>query len=128
MDYGAILLPADKRFGEQLGWFGYAVRDDDYLKQITLNLSGYPGDGGKTSEDGTQWWMARGVKDVMDRQISYEIDTYGGQSGAPVWEMNANGSRYGVAIHTHGGTVTNGATRIVREVFDNIVRWAGEAP
>jgi glutamyl endopeptidase len=127
-DYGAILLPADKRFGEQLGWFGYAVRDDDYLKQITLNLSGYPGDGGRTNEDGTQWFMARGVKDVMDKQISYEIDTYGGQSGAPVWEMNANGSRYGVAIHTHGGTVTNGATRIVGEVFDNIVRWAGEAP
>ena len=127
-DYGAILLPADKRYGEQLGWFGYAVRDDDYLKQITLNLSGYPGDGGRTGEDGTQWFMARGVSDVMDRQISYEIDTYGGQSGAPVWEMNANGNRYGVAIHTHGGTVSNGATRLVREVFDNIVRWAGEAP
>ena len=127
-DYGAILLPADKRFGDQLGWFGYAVRDDDHLRQITLNLSGYPGDGGRTNEDGTQWFMSRGVQDVSARQISYEIDTYGGQSGAPVWEMTADGSRFGVAIHTHGGAVTNGATRIVSEVFDNIVRWAGEAP
>jgi len=127
-DYGAILLPADKRYGDQLGWFGYAVRDDDYLGQITLNLSGYPGDGGKTGEDGTQWFMSRNVKDVMDRQISYEIDTYGGQSGSPVWEMTSDGSRYGVGIHTYGTTVSNGATRIVSEVFQNIVNWAAEAP
>lgn len=127
-DYGAILLPADKRLGDQLGWFGYAARDDDYLKQCTVNLSGYPGDGGKTGEDGTQWFMSRGVKEVMDRQFEYEIDTYGGQSGSPVWELASNGSRYGVGIHTHGASVSNGATRIVREVFDNIVRWAGEAP
>jgi glutamyl endopeptidase len=125
-DYGAILLPADKRFGDTLGWFGYAVRDDDYLGQVTLNLSGYPGDGGPTHEDFTQWYMSRAVKDVMARQITYEIDTYGGQSGSPVWEMTADGSRYGVGIHTFGTSVSNGATRIVREVFDNIVLWAGE--
>ena len=127
-DYGAILLPADKRYGDQLGWFGYAVRDDDYLRQVTLNLSGYPGDGGRTAEDGTQWFMSRAVKDVMARQISYEIDTYGGQSGSPVWEMTSNGNRYGVGIHTYGTSVSNGATRIVSEVFQNIVGWAGEAP
>jgi V8-like Glu-specific endopeptidase len=129
-DYGAILLPADKRFGEQLGWFGYAVRADDYLRQITLNLAGFPGDGGKAPNQvqGTMWFNSRGVKDVMPKQISYEIDTYGGQSGAPVWEMAANGSRYGVGIHTWGTSVANGATRITREVFDNIVLWAGQAP
>ena len=46
-DYGAILLPADKRYGEQLGWFGYASRPDDHLRGSMLNLAGYPGDGGK---------------------------------------------------------------------------------
>jgi V8-like Glu-specific endopeptidase len=64
----------------------------------------------------------------MDRQISYEIDTMGGQSGAPVWEFTADGSRYGVAIHTWGTTVSNGATRITGDVFDNIVLWAGQVP
>ena len=129
-DYGAILLPADKRFGEQLGWFGYAVRNDDYLRQVTLNLAGYPGDGGKAPNQvqGTMWFMSRGVREVMARQITYEIDTYGGQSGAPVWEMAANGSRYGLAVHAWGTSVANGATRITREVFDNIVLWAGQAP
>jgi V8-like Glu-specific endopeptidase len=129
MDYGAIILPPDKRFGEQLGWFGYASRDDDHLKSVTVNLAGYPGDGGKAGQqvDGSQWYNFRAVREVMDRQISYEIDTYGGQSGAPVWEMTSNGSRYGLAIHTWGTSVANGATRITREVFDNIVLWAGQA-
>jgi glutamyl endopeptidase len=129
-DYGAILLPADARFGEQLGWFGYASRGDDYLRGVTLNLSGYPGDGGKAGSqvDGTQWYASRGVRDVLDKQITYEIDTFGGQSGAPVWELGSDGSRYGVAIHTFGTPVNNGGTRITGDVFDNIVLWAGQAP
>ena len=129
-DYGAIILPADKRFGEQLGWFGYATRDEDYLRSATLNLAGYPGDGGKAGQqvDGSQWYNSRGVKDVHERQITYEIDTYGGQSGAPVWEFNANGNRYGVGIHTWGTSIANGATRITGNVFDNIVLWVGQAP
>jgi len=127
-DYGAILLPADQRYGDQLGWFGYASRADDYLRGITLNLAGYPGDGGPAGIDGTQWYHSRGVRDVFEKQITYEIDTYGGQSGAPVWEMTAEGNRYGVAVHTWGTTVNNGGTRITSDVFDNIVLWAGQAP
>jgi glutamyl endopeptidase len=129
-DYGGILLPADKRYGEQLGWFGYASRGDDYLRGLTLNLAGYPGDGGKAPNnvDGTQWYNSRGVKEVLEKQLTYEIDTYGGQSGAPVWEMASDGSRYGVAIHTFGTPVNNGGTRITGDVFDNIVLWAGQAP
>ena len=127
-DYGAILLPTDKRYGDQLGWFGYASRNDDYLEGLTLNLAGYPGDGGKTGIDGTQWYHSRTVRDVLDKQITYEIDTVGGQSGAPVWELASNGSRYGVAIHTFGDTLNNGGTRITGDVFDNIVHWATEAP
>lgn len=127
-DYGAILLPPENRYGEQLGWFGYSNRADDYLRNITLNLSGYPGDGGRANVDGTQWFHSRKVRDVFDRQITYEIDTFGGQSGAPVWEMASDGSRYGVAIHTFGTSVNNGGTRITSDVFDNIVQWAGQVP
>ena len=127
-DYGGIILPSDKRYGDQLGWFGYASRTDDHLRNLTLNLSGYPGDGGKTGIDGTQWYHSRAIRDVFDRQITYEIDTFGGQSGAPVWEFASNGNRYGVAIHTYGDTLNNGGTRITGDVFDNIVAWAAQAP
>jgi glutamyl endopeptidase len=130
-DYGAILLPEDKRFGDELGWFGYATRDDAYLRGVTLNLAGYPGDGGKAGpqrQQGTPWYNSRTVSDVNEKQITYEIDTWGGQSGSPVWEMAPDGSRYGLAIHTWGTSVNNGGTRITSEVFDNVVSWAGQVP
>jgi len=127
-DYGAILLPEDRAYGRQLGWFGYAARDDDHFDNITLNLSGYPGDK-FGSESGTQWFHSQGIRSVQDRQLTYMIDTAGGQSGAPVWEMSADGSRYGVGIHTWGmSSFSNGATRITGDVFDNIVSWVGDAP
>ncbi len=130
-DYGAILLPEERRLGEELGWFGFAARTDDHFSGITLNLSGYPGDGGKAGSErqqGTQWFNSREVKDANEKQITYEIDTWGGQSGSPVWEMTSDGSRYGLAIHTWGTTVSNGATRITREVFDNIINWTSQVP
>lgn len=127
-DYGVIMLPEANRLGDQLGWFGYASRADDYLPGITINLAGYPGDGGPAGVDGTQWYDSRRIESVEERQITYVADTYGGQSGAPVWEMTSDGSRYGVAIHTFGTSVHNGGTRITGEVFDNIVTWAGQVP
>ena len=129
-DYGAILLPEGSRYGDQLGWFGFANRSDDYLRGLELNLSGYPGDGGRAPNDeqGSQWFNSRVLKEALERQLEYEIDTFGGQSGAPVWETAADGGRYGLGIHTHGGSITNGATRITTDVFDNIVLWAGQAP
>ncbi len=127
-DYGAIMLPEDKRFGDQLGWFGYTAASDDHLSSAVANLSGYPGDGGPTGIQGTQWWHSRTLTGNTERQVTYDIDTVGGQSGAPVWELQSNGGRYGLAIHTYGTSTTNGGTRITREVFDNIVRWAGEVP
>ena len=122
------MLPEERRYGDELGWFGFASRTDVHFSGITLNLSGYPGDGGPASQQGTQWWNARAVKDVNEKQITYEIDTWGGQSGSPVWENTSEGHRYGLAIHTWGTTVSNGATRITREVFDNIVLWTSEVP
>jgi V8-like Glu-specific endopeptidase len=130
-DYGAILLPADQRLGDELGWFGYAVRDDAHINGITLNLAGFPGDGGKAGPEraeGTMWFNSRTVSEATEKQLVYEIDTYGGQSGAPVWEMAADSSRYGVGIHTWGASVNNGATRITREVFDNITLWTSQVP
>ena len=125
-DYGAILLPG-QALGDQLGWFGYASRDDDNLRGITVNLAGYPGDGGKAGIEAPSG-MTAAPSPTRGGQITYVADTYGGQSGAPVWEMTPDGDRYGVAIHTLGTSVNNGGTRITSEVFDNIVPWAGQAP
>ena len=117
-DYGAIILPQASRPGDTTGFFGLAVRNDQYLLNASLNLSGYPGDKGGRQ----QWFMAQRPKAVSNRVITYDIDTMGGQSGSPVWVLE-NGSRYGVGVHTNGAGSGNSATRINQEVFNNLVSW-----
>jgi V8-like Glu-specific endopeptidase len=117
-DYGAIILPANFRPGASTGTFGFSVKDDAYLKSSVLNLSGYPGDKGGNQ----QWFMALKPKSVSSRIITYDIDTMGGQSGAPVW-IKVGETRSAVGIHTNGHTSGNSATRIVTAVFNNLQTW-----
>jgi V8-like Glu-specific endopeptidase len=117
-DYGCIILPRASRPGDKTGVFGFAVKDNAYLLNAYLNLSGYPGDKGLNQ----QWFMARRAKSVAPRVIYYEIDTMGGQSGSPVWVKVGN-ARYAVGIHTNGLITGNSATRIVQPVFNNIQAW-----
>jgi len=117
-DYGAIILPTAYRPGDTVGFFGYTARTDADLLSKTLNLSGYPADKGGN----TQWFHARAPKAVAGRTITYDIDTFGGQSGAPVWILE-NGSRYCVGIHTNGHNAGNSATRVITEVFNNLTTW-----
>jgi V8-like Glu-specific endopeptidase len=69
--------------------------------------------------------MSRRIKSVHSRVLVYDIDTAGGQSGAPVWWLK-NGSRYAVGIHTNGDLGGNSATRITQPVFDNIKLWKSQ--
>lgn len=117
-DYGAIILPSNCRPGDQTGYFGYTVKDDAYLMASVMNLSGYPGDKGGNQ----QWFMALKPKSVSSRVITYDIDTMGGQSGAPVW-LKIGETRLCCGIHTNGHTSGNSATRIVTAVFNNIKTW-----
>lgn len=120
-DYGAIILPKDCKYGQQLGYFGYGNYSSSTLKNLTVNVSGYPGD----KPSGTQWWHARKVDNVTSRTLVYNIDTAGGQSGSPVWRIK-DGKRYAVGIHTNGSSSGNSATRITKPVFDNIQKWKAE--
>lgn len=120
-DYGAIILPQGHRPGAQTGTFGFAARDDAFLRAAALNLSGYPGDKGGL----TQWFHAQRAKSVSDRVITYDIDTAGGQSGAPVWVLQ-NGVRTAVGVHTNGASSGNSATRIVAPVFNNLQNWKNQ--
>lgn len=117
-DYGAIILPSNCRYGDRVGYFGYAYKNDSSLMRLTLNISGYPGD----KPRGTQWFHAKKPSSVTSRTIRYTIDTAGGQSGSPVWYIS-NGKRYAIGIHTNGGSSTNSATRIVKTVFNLIKKW-----
>ena len=115
-DYGAIILPTD--LGNDVGWFGFGAYTDAELQGVSGHLSGYPGD----KPAGTQWYDSRGIASVDQFNVYYEIDSFGGQSGSPVYR-EIDGGLYGVAIHNHGFTTQNGGRRITSDVFDNLVAW-----
>jgi glutamyl endopeptidase len=115
-DYGAIIIPTN--LGNTVGWFGFGVWSDAELRAAVGNISGYPGD----KPAGTQWYDARRIASVSARKVHYDIDTFGGQSGAAVYRI-ISGQRYGVAVHAYGGAVTNSGTRITTAVFNNLKAW-----
>lgn len=124
-DYGAIILPANYRPGDRTGFFGFGVKTDAYLMSSVLNLAGYPGDKKGIRNGDQQWFMALKPKSVSSRVITYDIDTMGGQSGAPVW-VKVGDTRTCVGIHTNGHFSGNSATRIVTPVFNNIQAWKNQ--
>jgi V8-like Glu-specific endopeptidase len=67
--------------------------------------------------------MARKLKAVASNRLVYDIDTMGGQSGAPVY-VKRNGQRYVVGIHNYGEASGNSATRMTSSVYQNLYNWS----
>lgn len=129
-DYGAIFLPDP--IGAELGYFGTASVPDAELANARVNVSGYPGDRGNGVE---QWFHQNRVLATAPRRLYYDVDTAGGQSGAPVWLQPEDGSPpVVIGIHAYGvgGTpgylniVANSSPRITDDVTDQIVEWVLE--
>jgi glutamyl endopeptidase len=115
-DVGAIILPTP--LGETVGMFGIGVYPDSELQGLLVNVSGYPGD----KPTGTHWYDAQKIASVNVRKVHYDIDTAGGQSGAPVFR-GVDGNRIGVAVHAYGGNTTNSGTRINEDVYNAMKSW-----
>lgn len=114
-DYGAVNVPTG--LGKIVGWLGYACCSNAELEGSMLNIVGYPGGRG-----GTQWYDTRRLSGMETRKIYYDLPIYGGQSGSAVYKI-VNGERVVVGIHSHGGAMTDSATRIAMPVFKNIQSW-----
>jgi V8-like Glu-specific endopeptidase len=115
-DYGAIVIPTN--LGNTTGWYGFGVYADADLLQTVGNIAGYPGD----KPSGTLWYDAHRIAAVNSRKVYYDIDSAGGQSGSAVYRIVNNG-RYSFGIHAYGGAATNSGTRIIQEVFNNMLAW-----
>ena len=74
-----------------------------------------------------QLFHADRVANFGDSRFYYAIDTYGGQSGAPVWiELDNTGNRQVVGVHTYGiggSFQLNSATRITPTILTDIKQW-----
>jgi V8-like Glu-specific endopeptidase len=126
-DVGAIHL--EEPLGEELGWFSTVSLPASELENYRVNISGYPADRGHGQE---QWFHANRILRVSPRRIFYDVDTFGGQSGSPVWIYESEGSHpLVVGIHAYGvggtpdhyGIKANSAPRIIADVFDIIEAW-----
>jgi V8-like Glu-specific endopeptidase len=126
-DIGCIHL--DEPLGERTGYFKIASLTDGQLQGALLNISGYPGD-----RDGgvNQYFHANRVLHSSARRVYYDIDTYGGQSGSPVWHQeSADAPPVAVGVHAYGvgGTssnldiVANSGPRLIPEVVEVIREW-----
>lgn len=124
-DIGCIHL--DEPLGDKTGYFKIASMTDAQLKDALLNISGYPGD-----RDGgvNQYFHANRVLQTSARRVFYDIDTYGGQSGSPVWHYpTPNAEPVAVAVHAYGvgasaaGITANSGPRLIPEVVETIRGW-----
>lgn len=126
-DIGCIHL--DEALGDTVGWFSIGSLPPDELESHMVNISGYPADRGRGTE---QYFHKNRILNVSGRRVFYDVDTAGGQSGAPVWIHEKKGAPpLVVGIHAYGtggtpfdlGITANSAPRIIPEVFDQIAAW-----
>jgi V8-like Glu-specific endopeptidase len=126
-DIGCIHL--DRPVGETVGWFAVGALPASELESFQVNISGYPSDQGAGRQ---QWFHRNRILRVTERRIFYDVDTYGGQSGAPVWIYETEGSDpVVVGVHAYGvgstptslDIVANSAPRIIPEVLQQIQTW-----
>jgi glutamyl endopeptidase len=116
-DYGVILLDDDA--GNRLGWWNVRSERDELLTKTEANICGYPQDRDQATR---QYFHARKLGDVSPGLLYYRIDTFGGQSGSPIWQ-NTGTERIAVGVHTAGGVTSNSGTRITTVVLDNLKQW-----
>ncbi|HET8541012.1 MAG TPA: serine protease [Anaeromyxobacter sp.] len=124
-DIGCIHLA--EPLGDKVGWFAVAALPPAELEGFLVNVSGYPGDRGGGNE---QYHHRNRVLTVTDRRVFYDVDTFGGQSGAPVWIHEREGAPpIAIGIHAYGvggspaGLDANSAPRIIPEVLEKIREW-----
>ncbi|WP_081804109.1 trypsin-like serine peptidase [Corynebacterium glyciniphilum] len=111
-DWGAIKL--DKPVGDNVGWFGITSTDGEDLIGDDARIIGYPGD----KPSGTLWQHTGEVTASDARRVTYNTDTFGGQSGSAVTDDTGD-IAYG--IHVAGTPEKNWATRITGELFNTLV-------
>ncbi|WP_218932685.1 trypsin-like serine peptidase [Roseimaritima multifibrata] len=116
-DYGAITLDAD---ATGFGSLGYVTLSDREIVKQDYHVVGYSAD----KPIGTLWGHLRELAQVRQHILIYETDTYGGNSGCPVFCLGDNDEVFTVGIHNYGDISGNSATRITDEVFENISRWS----
>lgn len=125
-DYGLIKLTCD--IGYTVGWFGWWYQTAETLTGQYFYVEGYPAD----KPYGTMWWDSDPITSQSATRMWYQIDTFNGQSGAPLYHYNSvtpglcGGWCVG-GIHTNGAVNNqNSGTRFNPTVMSFINYWINQ--
>jgi glutamyl endopeptidase len=124
-DWGLIILGTNNKFDANVGHFGVVKTTGSDMTGWLVNNAGYPGD-----REGGQnlYFNANKIVSATDKQVAYLFDSYGGQSGSPVWGYWQNGGRKIVAIHHAGAAKVNYGARVNDEVYSVISDYIQKFP
>ena len=116
--FAGIVLDNDSL--AEAGAFAVAALSDDDLKKAELWVGGYPAD----RESGKHQCYDSGRASFIEADtIHYEIDTFGGQSGSPIWTTLGGGDAVMVGLHSSGGPTANSGYRVTPAVLATINSW-----
>lgn len=106
-DYGAITLSCN--IGTTVGYFGWTTGNQAIGNEV--DTQGYPGD----KPSGTQWdadncttstvstsFVQCTIQATSSTQLFYKNDTFGGQSGSPLFTVTSSGCTCAIGIHAYG--------------------------
>ncbi len=128
------ILHTELPIGDETGYFGQGITGIDKIgssilqgslplpiKQMDLNICGYPGD--RDDKKATRQYLSYnyGNEYLQDgKMISYFNDTFGGMSGSPIWIKRSpdRGGRVLVGVHSdHGVQAKAGKSKYNKGVF-----------
>ncbi|MEQ1560441.1 MAG: trypsin-like serine protease [Methyloglobulus sp.] len=119
-DLGAI--QTNNTLGNSVGWFGYSWQQSNSYPG-NFQISGYPGD----KANATLWGMGGNITHANAYHLWHQIDTYGGESGAPLYHLEKGTCCYVVGAHTYGVSLPpyygNSATRLGKDFYNNLNAW-----
>ena len=105
-DYGLIVLP-----GDTCGFGWSSIIPDTELANLNVTNCGYPGDKPRA----TMWITGGPITNCTLNKIYYMNDTYGGESGSPVYAWY-QGYWTVVGVHSQGGC-PNSAVRFTPDMI-----------
>ena len=126
-DYAALKLTCT--VGRQTGWFGWWYQTAS-LNGTQSRNHGYAGDRALA-----QWKTTDAIRVSEPRRLFYANDTYGGNSGSPIFTKRASGAAqcagwcvmavhgYGIYGTTYPTNSLNHGVRVTREVSDAFFAW-----
>ena len=103
-NYDWCVVQTQNNIGTSTGWFGYSTASSS---NRNVYLSGYP-----TDHSYFQYSAAGIMNSISSYRVSHNVDSYSGQSGAPLYDSNG----YVYAIHTGGDSSLNYGCRITSSI------------